>query len=334
MIIVTGGAGFIGSNLIKALNDQERGDILVVDNLTNTDKVKNLSGLKITDFMDKNEFFDLLKSGAFPNNWRNNVEVVFHQGACSDTMATDGRYVMHNNFTFSKHLYHFCESLGVPYIYASSASVYGAGSVFKESEEFESTLNAYAYSKLLFDNYIRNRPQAGMQCVGLRYFNVYGPGEEHKGRMASVAWHFRTQFLTEGKVKLFQGSGGYTEGEQRRDFVAVDDVVNVNLFFMNNPSISGIYNVGTGHCQSFNDVAISVINKLRSEEGKTVLSLSEAVARNAIEYIPMPEALRGKYQSYTEANLDLLRKAGYTRDFLTVEQGVDRYIEALNKADP
>ena len=334
MIIVTGGAGFIGSNLIKALNDQGRRDVLVVDNLTNAQKVNNLSGLEIADFMDKHEFFDLMRSGKFPKPWVDDIEVVFHQGACSDTMADDGRYVMQNNFTFSKYLYHFCETQNAQYIYASSASVYGAGKIFKESAEYESTLNVYAYSKLLFDNYIRDRQEVKVQCVGLRFFNVYGPGEQHKARMASVAWHFRNQFLEEGKVKLFQGTGGYTDGEQRRDFVAVDDCVNVNLFFMRNPSISGIFNVGTGQCQSFNDVAISVINKLRSEQGKEALSLNEAVLQNAIEYIPVPAALQGKYQSYTEANLDRLREAGYTDAFLTVEQGVDRYFEALNRSDP
>ncbi|MGI9316808.1 MAG: ADP-glyceromanno-heptose 6-epimerase [bacterium] len=329
MIIVTGGAGFIGSNLVKALNDLGKSDILVVDNLTNAEKIANLSRLQIADFMDKDEFFDFIRAGTSARNQLDNVALVLHQGACSDTMESDGRYVMYNNYTFSKHLFHFCKERKAQYIYASSASVYGAGNVFKESPEFESTLNAYAYSKLMFDNYVRKQSDPGFQCVGLRFFNVYGPREQHKGRMASVAWHFRNQFLSEGKVRLFQGTDGYADGEQRRDFVSVDDVVKVNMFFVLHPDICGIYNVGTGHCQSFNDVAISVVNRLRAQQGQQSLTLEEAVSQGAIEYVPMPSALQGKYQSYTEADLDRLRESGYTDSFYTVEQGVERYMRYL-----
>lgn len=330
MIIVTGGAGFIGSNLVKSLNSQGRSDILVVDNLSNVEKINNLSDLDIADYMDKDEFFELMRDDVESRSLPDKVTQVFHQGACSDTMATDGRYVMRNNFTYSKLLYQFCKKNSAQYIYASSASVYGAGKIFEESPENESTLNAYAYSKLLFDNYIRSQPVAGIQCVGLRFFNVYGPREQHKGRMASVAWHFRNQFLFDGRVKLFTGTDGYEDGEQRRDFVSVDDVVDVNMFFMNHPAISGIFNVGTGRCQSFNDVALSVINKFRAEQGELPMTLEKAVKQGVIEYMPMPAALHGKYQSFTEANLDRLRKAGYTQEFLTVEQGVDRYMNALS----
>ncbi len=326
MIIVTGGAGFIGANLVAGLNAAGERDILVVDNLTNADKVKNLSGLDIADYMDKAEFRQAVRDGRAPDRAR----AVFHQGACSDTMATDGRYVLDNNFTYSKELYHYCRNIGAPYLYASSASVYGGGDTFIESPEYESTLNAYAYSKLLFDNYLRRQGDHGIQCAGLRYFNVYGPREQHKGRMASVAWHFHGQYRREGKVRLFQGSGGYGDGEQRRDFVSVEDVVAVNLFLLENPAVSGIFNLGTGRCQSFNDVAVSVINSLRTRDGEPGLSLEDAVAGNVIEYIPMPEALHGKYQSYTEANLDRLRATGYDRPFLSVEEGVGRYMDVLD----
>ena len=339
MIIVTGGAGFIGSNIVRALNTRGVSDILVVDNLSNAEKVKNLSDLHIADYMDKIEFYEAI-SAMLGSSHRNvakekslagEITAVLHQGACSDTMATDGRYVLHNNFTFSKRLYEFCQSKSAHFIYASSASTYGGGSVFIERPEYESTLNAYAYSKLLFDNYLRQQEDHGIPCVGLRFFNVYGPREQHKGRMASVAWHFRNQYLKAGKVRLFQGSDGFGDGEQRRDFVSVEDVVHVNMYLLDNPQISGIYNVGTGRCQSFNDVAVSVINALRNQEGRDSLSLDEVVDQELINYIPMPDALIGKYQSFTEANLDNLRSTGYDRRFLTVEEGVERYMQALTQ---
>lgn len=327
MIIVTGGAGFIGSNLVAGLNANGESDILVVDNLSNADKVKNLSGLDIADYMDKQEFRDALTSGRL----RGEIRAVFHQGACSDTMATDGRYVLDNNFTYSKELYHFCRENSVAYLYASSASVYGSGTTFVESPEYESTLNAYAYSKLLFDNYLRRQGEHGIQCVGLRYFNVYGPREQHKGRMASVAWHFHGQYRRDGKVRLFEGSGGYGHGEQRRDFVSVEDIVSYNLFLLENPSVSGIFNLGTGNCQSFNDVAMSVINSLRARDGEGAVMLEQAISNGIIEYIPMPDALHGKYQSFTEANLDRLRGTGYDKPFLSVEEGVNRYMQVLDQ---
>ncbi len=327
MIIVTGGAGFIGSNLVAGLNENGENDILVVDNLTNADKVKNLSGLDIADYMDKQEFRDAMASGRLGGE----IRAVLHQGACSDTMATDGRYVLDNNFTYSKELYHFCRENGVAYLYASSASVYGSGTAFVESPEYESTLNAYAYSKLLFDNYLRRQGDHGIQCVGLRYFNVYGPREQHKGRMASVAWHFHGQYRRDGKVRLFEGTDGYGHGEQRRDFVSVEDIVSYNLFLLENPSVSGIFNLGTGKCQSFNDVAMSVINSLRARDGEGAVTLEQAISKGIIEYIPMPDALHGKYQSFTEANLDQLRATGYDRPFLSVEEGVSRYIQVLDQ---
>ena len=325
MIIVTGGAGFIGANIVYGLNQRGVDDILVVDNLENADKVKNLSRLSIADYMDKHEFYEFMaKGGEFSD-----VAAVFHEGACSDTMATDGRYVLHNNFTYSKLLLQFCIKHNAQYIYASSASVYGDGNTFKEAPEYESTLNAYAYSKLLFDNYVRKQPSLPIQCVGLRYFNVYGKMEQHKGRMASVAWHFRNQFEKDGQVKLFEGTGGYADGEQRRDFVSVEDVVKVNFHFLDHADVSGIYNVGTGVCQSFNDVALAVIGSRSSDNSP--MTLQAAITDNMIGYIPMPHALHGKYQSFTEADLNNLRSTGYKENFLTVQQGVALYMEQLDR---
>ena len=326
MIVVTGGAGFIGSNIVKALNRKGITDILVVDNLSNAEKVANLSKLVIRDYMDKHEFLEFVKSG----NAFDRINTVFHQGACSDTMATDGKYVLHNNFTYSKSLLHFCQKHKAQFIYASSASVYGSGSEFAENRENESALNAYAWSKLLFDNYIRhlgNHPDnLGIQCVGLRYFNVYGPGEFHKARMASVAWHFNIQYREKQVVDLFAGTDGYQNGEQLRDFIYVDDVVNVNLYFMNHPDINGIYNVGTGRAQSFNQVALAVINFHRKRQGKKIIDLQEAVDSRQINYIAMPDALVGKYQNYTEADLARLRSVGYEEDFDHIENGVNKYL--------
>ena len=328
MIIVTGGAGFIGSNLVRHLNEQGRTDILVVDNLKNAEKVKNLSDLRISDYMDKSEFYEFMVSGKKLSN----VEAVFHQGACSDTMATDGQYVLHNNFTYSKELLAFCVQHNAQYVYASSASVYGAGLTFIEDPEFESTLNAYAWSKLLFDCYVRSLTSIPVQCVGLRYFNVYGPRESHKARMASVAWHFRNQLNENGLVKLFAGSGGFENGAQLRDFVYIDDVVDVNMHFLNHPETSGIYNVGTGQSQSFNDVALAVLNYYRQSTGDSLLTIEQAIDQGIITYIPMPDALQGKYQSYTQADLKRLNSSGYQSPFNTVEQGVHKYMSVLDQS--
>lgn len=328
MIIVTGGAGFIGSNLVKALNRRDISDILVVDDFADADKSDNLADLAIRDSMDKHEFLAAL---AHPKEF-GKVSAVLHQGACVDTMATDEKYVMENNFEYSKAMYHFCEHTRAQYIYASSASVYGSSEVFVEEPQHESALNLYARSKLMFDQFVRQCPPANFQCVGLRYFNVYGAREQHKNNMASVAWHFFNQYRESNQVRLFQGSDGYADGKQRRDFVSIEDVVAVNMFLLDNPSVSGIYNVGTGRSQSFNEVAVAVINAYRHHHGKTQTSLEQAVADKEIIYIPMPPALHGKYQSYTQANLEKLRAAGYGEEFLDVAQGVGNYVEELLKS--
>jgi ADP-L-glycero-D-manno-heptose 6-epimerase len=323
-VIVTGAAGFIGANLVKALNDRGRTDVVAVDNLTRAGKFHNLVDCEIADYLDKSDFRALLARGAIGR-----PEVVFHQGACSDTMASDGRYMLDNNFRYSLELLDWCQAQNIPFVYASSASVYGLGPVYAEARENERPLNVYAYSKFLFDQIVRRRlGSLTAPVIGLRYFNVYGPREAHKERMASVAFHHFHQFRADGKVRLFEGSHGYADGEQRRDFIHVDDAVAVNLFFLERP-VTGIYNVGTGRAQPFNDVALAVVNALRKHGGEAPLSLAEAVAGNRIEYLPFPEALRGKYQAYTQADLALLRAAGFSRPLASVEQGVTSYVDWL-----
>jgi ADP-L-glycero-D-manno-heptose 6-epimerase len=328
--VVTGAAGFIGSNLVRSLNNAGIKDVIAVDNLTRGDKFRNLVDCELADYLDKSEFLDRLESGVFDGD----VEAVLHQGACSDTMETDGRYMMANNFRYSMTLLDYCLDQGLPFIYASSASVYGSGPVFRESREFEAPLNVYGYSKFLFDQVVRRRlPEVSSQVAGFRYFNVYGPREQHKGRMASVAFHFFHQYRTEGRVRLFEGSAGYGNGEQQRDFVFIDDVSKVNLFFLENSQLSGIFNVGTGRAQSFNDVAVATVNACRTAQGRPALSLADLCGIGAIQYIAFPEALKGKYQSYTQADLSALREAGYTAPFASVEEGVSRYVQHFLRSD-
>ena len=326
--IITGAAGFIGSNLVNALNQRGESNIIAVDNLTNADKFRNLADCEIADYLDKRAFLERLQEGYFDGL----IKAVLHQGACSDTMETDGRYMMDNNYQYSLELLNYCQNEEIPFLYASSASVYGGGKVFKESREFESPLNVYAYSKFLFDQIVRRRRQKhGAQVVGMRYFNVYGPREAHKGRMASVAYHFFNQYRSEGRVKLFEGCDGYANGGQLRDFVSIEDVVKVNMYFLDNQQKSGIFNLGTGQAQSFNDVAVATINTMRLAESKPVLSLVQMQQQGLINYIPFPQQLRGKYQSYTQADISSLRNSGYSGDFLNVEEGVARYVAQMTQ---
>ena len=330
-IVVTGAAGFIGSNLIKGLNARGIDDIMAVDDLTQGDKFKNLTDLQISDYIDADDFYDLFAEGAFGQ-----VEAVFHEGACSDTMELDGKYMMDNNYTLSCELFHACQEQGTRLLYASSAATYGGSSTFSESPEFEKPLNVYGYSKLLFDQRLRREmgkqfENARTQVAGFRYFNVYGPREQHKGRMASVAFHQFNQYQAEGKVKLFGEYGGYGAGGQMRDFVFIDDVVAVNLWFLDHPDQSGIFNLGTGKAQPFNDVAISVINTLRKNQNEAALSIEEAAHGGLIDYIPFPPALVGKYQSYTQADLGALRAAGCNHAFADVQTGVAAYMQWLNR---
>lgn len=327
--VVTGACGFIGANLVKALNERGITDIIAVDNLTRADKFLNLADCEIADYLDKREFLDMVENGQFDGG----VDAILHQGACSDTMETDGRYMMANNYRFSLALLDFSAEQETPFLYASSASVYGGGGVFREEREFESPLNVYGYSKFLFDQVVRRRigpnaTNADSQVAGFRYFNVYGPREQHKGRMASVAFHHFNQYRADGKVRLFEGYGGYGNGEQRRDFVYVGDVVKVNMDFLESRT-SGIFNLGTGRAQSFNELAAATVNACRALEGKPAQSVAELVAQGIIEYIPFPDALKGKYQSFTEADLSGLRAAGYQEAFATVEEGVAEYVNWL-----
>ncbi len=324
--VVTGAAGFIGANLVRALNDRGETRILAVDNLARADKFGNLVDCEIADYVDKDEFLARLVEGDFDDD----ITAVLHQGACSDTMETDGRYMMRNNYRYSVALFEWCQDNDVPLLYASSASVYGGGAVFREERAAEAPLNIYGYSKFLFDQHVRHAlPERTAQVAGFRYFNVYGPREQHKGRMASVAFHFFHQYRAEGRVRLFEGSGGYAAGEQRRDFVSVEDVVKVNLDFLDHPERSGIFNLGSGDATTFNEVAVATINAIRSAVGKAPLALPDLVAEGAITYIPFPPALTGKYQSYTQADLTRLRAAGYRTPMLGVADGVPRYVEWL-----
>ena len=339
-IVVTGAAGFIGSNIITGLNARGVTDITAVDDMTEGDKFRNLADLQIADYVDADDFYDLFAEGAFGD-----VDAVFHEGACSDTMEPDGKYMMDNNYTLSCELFQSCQEQGTRLLYASSAATYGHAmpnaaapdgtSAFSESPEHEKPLNVYGYSKLLFDQRLRRElgarfEHATAQVAGFRYFNVYGPREQHKGRMASVAFHQFNQYQSEGKVKLFGPYGGFGAGEHMRDFVFIDDVVAINLWFLDHPEQSGIFNLGTGTAQPFNDVAIAVVNSLRRSEGQAALSTDEAALRGLIQYIDFPTALVGKYQSYTRADLSALRASGCNHVFADVPTGVGRYVKWLN----
>ena len=329
-VVVTGAAGFIGSNIIAGLNARGIDDIIAVDDLRDGDKFRNLVGGKIAHYADASDFYREFASGHYGK-----VEAVFHEGACSDTMERDGQFMMRNNYGVSLDLFHAAQAQGTRLLFASSAATYGGSDRFREEPACEAPLNVYGYSKLLFDQVMRRTlgarfESAKTQVAGFRYFNVYGPHEQHKGRMASVAFHQFHQFVNEGSVKLFADYGGYAAGEQMRDFVFVDDVVAVNLWFFDHPQTSGIFNLGSGRAQSFNDVATTVVNTMRHLQGHDVLQLPDVVGQNLLQYIPFPDALRGKYQCFTEADLSALRAAGCQHVFADVQTGVAKYVQWLH----
>ena len=312
MIIVTGGLGFIGSNIVHILNRLGIDDILVVDDFTDGAKFINIADARIADYMEKDEFLARIIAG---EDFGGPLRAILHQGACSTTTEWDGRFMMANNYQYSKEVLLYCLAKRVPLLYASSAAIYGGGTTFVEDPEYDRPLNVYGYSKALFDQYVRRiLPSASCQIAGFRYFNVYGPREQHKGSMASVAFHLHNQLMVGDSVKLFTGSGGYGDGEQRRDFVYVEDVINVLLWFLDHPEKSGIFNIGTGSAQSFNDVARAVM---------------ATHGRGQLHYIPFPENLKGRYQSFTEANISRLRDMGYDGTFRPVEDGVALYVRWL-----
>jgi ADP-L-glycero-D-manno-heptose 6-epimerase len=305
-ILITGGAGFIGSNIVRGLNKLGRTDIYIVDDLTNGEKHKNLNRLKFADYLDHADFLEYIDEMS--------AEVIFHQGACADTTEPNGKFMMDVNYDFSKTLLHWCAGNNARFIYASSASVYGDGKGgFREEEACEYPLNVYAYSKFIFDQYVRrNWDSIENQVVGLRYFNVYGPQENHKGAMASVAYHMFNSVKNGESIRLFEGSENF-----RRDFIHVDDVLKVNTFFLENPEVSGIYNCGTGRAESFVRIADAV---------------KEAYPQAKLEYIPFPDKLKGKYQDFTEADLTKLRADGYKGEFMTVKEGVTKYLKVLEES--
>lgn len=324
-IIVTGAAGFIGSNLVKALNRRGERDIIAVDDLTEGDKCRNLADCDIEDYIDKREFVH-----RFSNRQLGDIRAVLHQGACSSTVESDGRLMMDNNYRYSCDVLQACQEQSTAFIYASSAAVYGANRDFREVRECERPLNVYAYSKFLFDQYVRRLlPRARSQIVGLRYFNVYGPRDQHKGQMASMVWHCFNQYREHGHVELFGEYGGYPAGGHMRDFVAVEDVVKVNLHWLDHPHTSGIFNLGTGVARTFNDLALATINCLRGAAGRPSLTLETAALEGALRYFEFPEELKSKYQVYTCADLSQLREAGYGEPMAGLEAGVERYCRSL-----
>jgi len=324
-VVVTGAAGMIGSNIVQGLNAIGIDDVIGVDDLTDGPKFRNLLGAQLSDYFDRSEFY-----ARFARREFGQVDAVFHEGACSDTMEHNGRFMLDTNYRCSKDLLDACQAQGTRLLYASSAATYGGSAAFREEPAFERPLNVYGYSKLLFDNVVRRMLPTSTsgtftQVAGFRYFNVYGPREQHKGRMASVAFHHLNQFRETGKVKLFGEYGGYGPGQQSRDFVFVDDVVAVNLWFLQHPEQSGIFNLGTGRAQPFNDVAVATVNAQRVAAGDAPLALAELVRTGLIEYVPFPDALVGKYQCFTEADLARLRATGCDHRFADVAAGVAAY---------
>lgn len=312
LIVVTGGAGFIGSCVIKHLNDKGLKNILVVDELGFSDKWKNLVGKKFLEIIDPRDFFDWLEG---KQDW---IEAFIHLGACSDTTETDADFLLENNYRYSVKLAEYALKHEIRFIYASSAATYGDGQRgFSDSHDLLENyhpLNMYGFSKHLFDLWIKNQGVLD-HVVGLKYFNVYGPNEGHKGRMASAITHLLPQVKKEGVVKLFKSDDlkHHQNGEQKRDFIYVKDAAFITCSFLGNDA-NGIFNVGTGHASSWNELAHALFMALGKE--------------SKIEYIEMPEDLKGKYQNYTCATVDKLKHAlGTQFSPVSLSHGVKEYVQ-------
>jgi len=328
MIIVTGGAGFIGSALIAALNKRQITDILVVDELGTDQKWKNLRNLSFTDYVEKDDFLEMVIEDKLDSS----VESVFHLGACSDTTETNASYLIKNNYEYSKLLAQWATDADIRFIYASSAATYGDGSAgfSDDQEKIENLkpLNMYGYSKHLFDLWAR---RAGLlkKLVGLKYFNVYGPNEYHKADMRSFCIKAFEQINAPvlsceskngGKVRLFKSyKPEYADGRQLRDFIYVKDAVDMTLFFYDNPQLSGLFNIGTGKARTWNDLVKAVFAAMGKKPN--------------IEYIEMPESIRNQYQYFTEADITNLRKAGYDKETSPLEDAIKDYVQNYLQKD-
>jgi ADP-L-glycero-D-manno-heptose 6-epimerase len=334
-IVVTGAAGFIGSNIIQGLNARGMDDIIAVDDLTQGDKFRNLADLKILDYLDADSFYEAFAQGSFGQ-----IEAVFHQGACTDPLERNGKVMMNNNYATSVSLYQACQKRGARLLYASSAATYGDAKLCREDPALERPLSLYGYSKHLFDQ--RMRRECGLdfrralsgktgQVVGLRYFDVYGPREQHKGRGASLAFQCFKEFKAEGKIQLTAYGDATTA--PLYDMVSVDDVVAVNLWFFDHPGQSGIFNVGTGQAHSHPQIASVVINALRSLQGQEALSPPVLEASGMIEFAPVPEGQHGKLPTLAQADLNALRGAGCQQMLTDMPAGVARYVQWLASQD-
>ena len=318
-IVVTGGAGFIGSCIVRTLNDEGIDDIIIVDNIASTEKWKNLSNKKYREYIHKNNFLERLNNGEFKH-----ISAIIHMGACSSTTQTNFDYLWENNVIYTQTLWLYCSKNEIPFIYASSAATYGMGDkgfsdAINKIDELR-PLNAYGYSKQVFDQWSMKQKEMPPQHVGLKFFNVYGPNEYCKGSMASMVFHGYHQLKQTNKISLFRSENKYyADGEQKRDFVYVKDVCNVILYFFKHPEYSGIFNVGTGQAQTFLDLAYALFYSL----GKNV----------SIDFFSMPAELKEKYQYYTQADISSLRNIGYTSPFFNIKQGVEDYIQNFIEQD-
>ncbi len=313
MIIVTGGAGFIGSAIVWALNRRGIDDILVVDELGEDCKWKNLRTLRFADYVDKDDFIELVRAG----NLRGDIEAIFHMGACTDTTEMDAGYLLWNNFEYTKELATYAIKKGIRFIYASSAATYGDGSTgFSDDHSLLEKLvpiNPYAYSKHLFDLWALKKGYLD-KIVGLKYFNVFGPNEYHKGEMRSMVIKAYEQIKERGYVRLFKSHRpDFKDGEQRRDFIYVKDAVKMTLFFLDNTNVNGIFNIGTGRARTFNDLVKAVFDALGLEP--------------RIEYFDMPENLRNQYQYFTQADMRKFREAGGPVETTPMEEAIREYVQ-------